>query len=157
MAKFTKKFESAKQEWETPDSLFRMLNTRYHFNFDLAADKGNAKCKRYYSSIDDALSKTWIGSCWLNPPYGGASSNRLAKWVEKAYTESLSNGCNIAMLIPARTNTGWWHRYCMHSKEILFIEGRPKFGGAKYGLPQPLVIVYFSGHNEIPAIGTLKV
>jgi len=50
------------------------------------------------------------------------------------------------MLIPARTNTVWWHDYCMKAKEIRFIKGRPKFGDAKHGLPQPLAIVIFAKH-----------
>ena len=32
----------------------------------------------------------------------------------------------------------------MEATEVRFICGRPKFGGAKHGLPQPLALVVFS-------------
>lgn len=72
----------------------------------------------------------------MNPPFGSQG-----KWVQKAYEESL-NGITVVCLLPARTNTNWWHDYCM-TGEIRFIRGRPKFKGAKHGLPQPLAIVIF--------------
>ena len=64
------------------------------------------------------------------------------KWIEKAYKESLKDSTIVVCLVPARTNTNWWHTYCMKG-EIRFICGRPKFKGAKHGLPQPLAIVIF--------------
>ncbi len=73
----------------------------------------------------------------MNPPY-----KDMKKWVIKAYEESTKNGCVVVCLIPARTNTKWWHEYCMKG-EIRFIEGRPKFEGCIHGLPQPLALVIF--------------
>lgn len=147
MALFDGKFDSAKQDWTTPNNLFSKLNTIFNFNFDLAASEENKKCNDYYSETDDALSKTWKGRCWLNPPYGGKTNNKLELWIKKAYTESLKDDCFVVMLIPTRTNTNWWHKYCMNAKEVYFIKGRPKFGDAKHGLPQPLALIYFDGNN----------
>ena len=145
MADFTQnRFASKKQEWQTPQGLFEALNERYKFTFDLAADQDNRKCKEYFSAEDDALKKHWKGNCWLNPPYGSKGETRLAKWVEKAYKEASTGECQVTMLIPARTNTQWWHEYCMRAAEVLFINGRPKFGGAIHGLPQPLAIITFA-------------
>lgn len=151
MATFTRKFESAKQEWATPPEFFERLHKEFKFTMDLAADSSNHKTPRYFSKADDALSKKWIGACWLNPPYGDKRGNRLSDWVKKAHHES-KNGATIVMLIPARTNTRWFHLYCMNATELRFIEGRPKFGGATHGLPQPLVVVVFS-----PRKSTLRV
>ena len=145
MANFKGKFESSKQDWETPDKLFNPLDTRFNFNFDMAANRKNKKCVKYYSKKDNALRQTWFGNCWLNPPYGGVGTNKLSVWVEKAFNESQKKNCFVVMLIPARTNTRWWHMYCMRAYEIMFIEGRPKFGGAVHGLPQPLALIYFNG------------
>jgi len=145
MAKFEGKFESASQEWETPLGLFDALDKYFDFNFDLAADSDNKKCERFFSKKDNALSKNWVGRCWLNPPYGGSGENKLAIWVEKAYNESRKKNCSVTMLIPARTNTNWWHDFCMKANEIFLIKGRPKFGGAKHGLPQPLSVIHFDG------------
>lgn len=148
MAGFDGKFESAKQEWETPQKLFDLLNGEFNFTLDLAADKYNAKCNRFFDENDDALTQDWTGVCWLNPPYGGKSANALKNWVKKAERESAKHGSTIVVLCPARTNTKWWHESCMKAKEIKFICGRPKFGGAKHGLPQPLAVIVFSPHNQ---------
>ena len=142
MAFFSTKFESHKQEWETPRWLFDRLNREFGFTVDLAADATNAKCPAYFTAEMDALTLPWSGKCWLNPPYG-ARHHRLSDWVRKAYRETLKGDCAVVMLIPARTNTRWWHDYCMRAAEIRFLNGRPKFGDAKHGLPQPLAIVVF--------------
>ena len=130
------RFASKKQEYETPKKLFDKLNEEFNFTIDVCADTHNKKVENFYSEEDNALTKDWNGVCWMNPPY-----KDLKIWVEKAYKESLK-GAIVVCLIPARTNTNWWHEYCMKG-EIRFIKGRPKFKGCKYGLPQPLAIVIF--------------
>jgi len=138
MAEFKTKFDTGFDAWETPDELFVPLNNEFNFTLDVCATKENTKCNNYYTKEDDGLSQEWEGTCWMNPPFG-----EQKKWVIKAYEESLK-GVTIVCLLPARTNTNWWHDYCMKG-EIIFIKGRPKFKGAKYGLPQPLAIVIFKG------------
>lgn len=130
------RFASKKQEYETPKKLFNKLNKEFNFTIDVCADTYNKKVENFYSEKDNALIKDWNGVCWMNPPY-----KDLKIWVKKAYKESLK-GAIVVCLIPARTNTNWWHEYCMKG-EIRFIKGRPKFEGCKYGLPQPLAIVIF--------------
>lgn len=49
------------------------------------------------------------------------------------------------MLIPARTDTKWFHDYVLHRAEIRFIAGRLKFGGAKNSAPFPSMVVIFRG------------
>jgi phage N-6-adenine-methyltransferase len=134
MGKFSTKFESNKQDWETPDSIFDPLDEEFGFTLDVCADSNNAKTQRYFTKADDGLQQKWDGVCWMNPPFG-----EQAKWVKKAYDES-RDGATVVCLLPARTNTNWWHDYVM-ANEIRFIRGRPRFKGAKYGLPQPLAIV----------------
>ena len=131
------RFASNNQEYETPDNLFNILNSEFHFTLDVCADKINHKVNNYYTKKQDALTKTWNGICWMNPPY-----KDMKKWIIKAYNESIENGIVIVCLIPARTNNVWWHDYCMKG-EIRFIKGRPKFKGCIHGLPQPLAIVIF--------------
>ncbi len=146
MSKFSQRFSSEKQEWETPQKLFDVLNLEYNFTIDLAANENNAKCDNFFSIEDNAMERNWDGTCWLNPPYGD-SKYRLDKWVEKAHEESKKDSCIVVMLIPARTNTKWFHKYCMNAFEVKFICGRPKFGFAEHGLPQPLAIVVFKCHD----------
>lgn len=142
MAGFGSKFESKRQDWETPDSIFKPLNDEFSFTLDVCATAKNAKVQSFFDVGNDALNCRWQGVCWMNPPFGEQS-----KWVKKAYEES-QGGCTVVCLLPARTNTNWWHDYCMKG-EIRFIRGRPKFKGAKYGLPQPLAIVIFNGGRTI--------
>jgi phage N-6-adenine-methyltransferase len=125
------------------------LNDEFRFDIDLAADETNKKVARYYSKEDNALNIVWNTVGWLNPPYGDSSKNSLKVWVKKAYDESRENGGIIVMLIPARTNTKWWHDYCMTAGEVRFIEGRPKFKGCTHGLPQPLAIIVFDRARPI--------
>ncbi len=137
MGKFkAERFESAKQEWETPDEFFSVLHREFKFTCDVAADRHNAKVKYFISRRTNALTVSWSGTCWMNPPY---NSTRI--WVEKAFQES-RRGVTVVCLIPARTNTRWWHNYCMKG-EVRFICGRLKFGDAPHGLPLPLAVVVF--------------
>lgn len=131
------RFRSTKQTYETPDSVFRPLDEEFGFTVDVAADAKNTKCKTFIDQERDALKQEWGGTCWCNPPY-----NNLSKWVRKAFDEAQAGRAITVMLIPSRTNTKWWHDYCMKG-EVRFIRGRPKFVGCKHGLPQPLAVVIF--------------
>jgi phage N-6-adenine-methyltransferase len=140
MSNFDKnRFSSRQQDWETPDDLFTKIDSVFHFTRDVCADKQNRKCKEYWSEGDSCLDKIWDGVNWMNPPY-----KDMKKFIKKAYEER--NNAITVCLIPARTNTNWWHEYCMNG-DVYFICGRPKFKGCKYGLPQPLALVVF-GRNQ---------
>lgn len=148
MANFTNKFDSIKQDWNTPKILFDKLNKEFNFEWDLAASKENALCNNYYTKDNDGLKQNWTGVCWINPPYGDKSS-KMVDWIKKAYTDTKDNpNLTIVMLIPARTNTKWFHNYCMNAAEVRFICGRPKFGDSKHGLPQPLILLVFKQSKE---------
>jgi site-specific DNA-methyltransferase (adenine-specific) len=87
------------------------------------------------------LRQDWGGHVvFCNPPYG----RELPKWVEKAYNESKKPGTTEVMLIPARTDTRYFHDYIYHKAEIRFIKGRLKFGGSKNSAPFPSMVVIYS-------------
>lgn len=132
-------FTSRSEEWSTPQKLFDDLNNSYHFTLDPCATHTNAKCKRYFTEAEDGLSRPWTGRVFMNPPYG----REIAKWVKKAYEESQSNAELVVCLLPARTDTRWWHNYCLKG-EIQFVKGRLKFGDAKNAAPFPSVRVVFT-------------
>jgi len=137
MATFQSKFDSARQDWETPLELFSPLDEEFGFTLDVCANPLNAKVSRYFTKDQDGLKQSWAPDiCWMNPPF-----RVQGKWVKKAYDEA-QNGATVVCLLPARTNTNWFQDYCMKG-EVRFIRGRPKFGDAKHGLPQPLAIVVF--------------
>lgn len=148
MANFTNKFSSVRQDWTTPRVLFDKLNQEFNFEWDLAASPENALCKNFYTQENDGLKQNWNGICWLNPPYGDKQS-KMVDWIKKAYNSTQENeNLTVVMLIPARTNTKWFHSFCLKSAELKFICGRPKFGDSLHGLPQPLVFVVFKKTSE---------
>lgn len=137
-------FKAKSQEYETSDNIFVPLNNEFQFTLDVAASKRNAKCIQYYTENDNGLIQNWGQNiCWMNPPFG----RQMKLWVEKAYRASL-NGATVVCLLPVRSNTNWWHDYCMKG-EIRFIRGEVKFKGQKNGLWLPLAIVIFKRKSAI--------
>ncbi len=127
-------------EWETPQDFFDDLDHEFHFTMDACATDANAKARRYYTKGQDALTRNWFGSVWMNPPYG----RQIGLWIRKAWEEVEYNLAVkvVVCLVPARTDTAWWHDYCMRG-EIRFIRGRLKFSGQKNSAPFPSAVVIF--------------
>ena len=130
-------FSSASDNWATPQDFFDKLNAEFNFTLDVCADSANAKCRQYFTKEIDGLSQDWLGVIWCNPPYG----RTISKWIEKAYKTSLK-GQTVVMLIPARTDTAYWHDFVMKG-EIRFVRGRLKFGGHTNAAPFPSAVVIF--------------
>ena len=126
-------------EWYTPMSIFRQLSSEFGpFDLDPCATKENAKCETYYSISDDGLSREWFGKVFVNPPY-----SKIALWVEKCWSWSMA-GVLVVALLPARTDTKWFHQYVQGNAEVRFIKGRLKFGGSNNNAPFPSMIVIWS-------------
>lgn len=131
-------FSSKRMDWETPQDFFDKLNVEFHFTLDPCANEQNAKCKKFYTIEQDGLTQSWQGEIvFCNPPYG----RELSKWVEKAYKESRKPNTIVVMLIPARTDTKYFHQYIYKKSEIRFIKGRLKFGNSTNGAPFPSMVV----------------
>ena len=130
-------FSSQSVDWETPIHFFNELNSEFNFQLDVCASPKNAKCRRFFTEETDGLSQDWKGTCWMNPPYG----RQIADWMKKAYESSIA-GATIVCLVPARTDTRWWHEFAMRG-EIRFVRGRLKFGGSKFNAPFPSAVVIF--------------
>ena len=123
-------YSSQKMDWETPPAFFAELDAEFGFTLDVCALPHNTKCARFFSPADDGLTQSWGDEvCWMNPPYGTA----IGKWMHRAYTAS-RDGATVVCLVPARTDTRWWHDFAMRG-EIRFIKGRITFVGAKSGAP----------------------
>lgn len=132
-------FSSNSSEWETPQDFFHNLDREFCFNLDVCATKENAKCEHYFTPEQDGLSQEWQGTCWMNPPYG----REIGKWMEKAVKSMLGGGVTVVCLVPARTDTAWWHTWVMpYASEIRFIKGRLTFNG-KAPAPFPSAIVIY--------------
>lgn len=127
-------FMSKTDEWETPIETFLKLHTEFNFTVDVCATPKNRKLGKYYTREEDGLSKDWGGEfVWMNPPYG----RTIGKWVEK-----LSQNKGVGLL-PARTDTKWFHDFIYGKAEIRFLKGRLKFGGGKNSAPFPSMVVVF--------------
>ena len=141
-------FSSATAEWSTPQLLFDKLNAVWNFNLDVCATKTNAKCARFFTTEQNALLQPWVGRCWMNPPYGRG----IGLWVKKALSSAVDQTA-VVCLLPARTDTAWWHEYVTRGK-IEFLRGRLKFSGHKHNAPFPSAIVVF-GDEDLSADGSI--
>jgi site-specific DNA-methyltransferase (adenine-specific) len=134
-------FSSETDLWATPQNFFDELDKEFHFTLDPCATPENAKCKKYYTVKEDGLKQDWQGeTVFCNPPYGKA----IKDWVKKCYEESRKPNTTVVMLIPARTDTTYFHEYIYKkAKEIRFVKGRLKFGCSKNSAPFPSMVVIF--------------
>lgn len=130
-------FSSATDLWATPQDFFDRLNAEFGFETDVCATDENAKCPKYFTEATDGLAQQWTGVCWMNPPYG----RTIGAWMAKAWHSSQA-GATVVCLVPARTDTAWWHDYAAKG-EVRFIRGRLKFGGHKNSAPFPSAVVVF--------------
>ena len=131
-------FSSETDLHATPLDFFLKQNKKHGFDIDVCAIAENAKCDKFFTPEQDGLKQEWTGNVWYNPPYG----REIGKWIKKGYESSLQ-GAKVVCLVPARTDTAWWHDYAMKG-EIEFIRGRLKFGDAKNSAPFPSAIVIFN-------------
>lgn len=128
-------------EWATPQDFFDQLDEEYHFTLDPCCTEENKKCRRYFTKKDNGLLQDWGGQIvFCNPPYG----KEIGKWVKKASEERALT----VMLLPARTDTKWFHDYIYNKADIVFLKGRLKFGDAKKNAPFPSMVVVFDNIAE---------
>lgn len=129
-------FSSASEEWATPSDVYAALDAEFGFDFDpcpLGGDRDGTS----------TLFCEWIGKrVFCNPPYGPG----IRQFLDRAREADVA-----VFLIPARTDTRWFHELVLpNAKEIRFIKGRLKFGGAKYNAPFPSMIVVFQKETTCP-------
>lgn len=147
-------FSSKTGEWATPQEFFDKLDWRFGpFDLDPCADPTNTKCANFYTEAEDGLSKNWEGHVsFVNPPYGRG----IEKWIKKAYNSSKLEDTRVVMLIPARTDTKYWHQYVMRADEVYFVKGRLKFGDSENSAPFPSAVVVFDGTNRQQIFGAIN-
>ena len=111
-------------EWGTPKNILDAAAKKFNINpiIDVCATSENAKLMSYLVKEIDGLTCPWDESFFMNPPY-----SQITTWMEKAYTEHLTNNVDALILVYAKTDTKWWHKYVEGIAEIHFIKGRLKF------------------------------
>ena len=154
MTKIDVMFSKHSDEYETPIDLYRVLDGIFGFTLDPAASRLSFMHPNYYTIEDDGLSKDWAGEvCFINPPY-----SKLGAWSQKASLEFSVNGVEIAMLIPARTETRYWHDNIWNAAHyIVFLKGRLKFinktlpsyatGGKPSSAPFPSAVALYMARD----------
>jgi phage N-6-adenine-methyltransferase len=140
-------YSSETDEWATPQDFFDVVNAEFSFTLDVCALDASAKCEHYFTPEADGLAQNWTGTCWMNPPYGDV----IGDWVQKAYKSSQA-GATVVCLVPARTDTAWFHDYCLPG-EVRLIRGRLRFGAADASAPFPSCLVVLGPDVEQRAFG----
>ena len=144
MANIQACLSSKTDNWATPQDFFDKLNEEFHFTLDPCANEENHKCDLFYTKEQDGLTKDWGGHVvFCNPPYG----KEIADWVRYSYEQSQKPNTTVVMLIPARTDTRYFHDYIYGKAEIRFIKGRLKFGDATTAAPFPSMVVVYRKNN----------
>lgn len=137
------RWHSRGSDWSTPQDLFDVLNAEFHFTLDPCASDWNAKTPKYYTEADNGLEQNWKNqTIFMNPPYGKV----LNKWMKKAYESALA-GATVVCLVPAATDTLWFHEFALKG-EIRYLRGRPRFVTKEGEWQQtfsPSIIVIFRG------------
>lgn len=146
-------YSSNKSDWETPHAFFAALDAEFGFTLDACATDENAKVRRWITPAMDALKYPWVGVVWMNPPYG----YQIGRWVRKSYEEAqIGVGAVVVGLIPAKTETSWWHDYVMKAEEIRLIRGRLRFSGSPINAPLPSAVVVWRQGNYVPRFTTMN-
>ncbi len=124
-------FSSMSVHWATPRAVFEQLDAEFHFDFD--------PCPLGESVLDGSapLFTVWAGKrVFCNPPY----NKGLIAFLERGPEALLA-----VFLLPARTDTKWFHNLVLpQAKEIRFIKGRLKFGESINPAPFPSMVVIYS-------------
>ncbi len=132
-------YSSNSDEWATPQVVFDELNREFDFDLDPCATSSNAKCSNYYTMLEDGLQQDWSGHrVFCNPPF-----SRMKDWVAKCSYESQKPNTLVVMLIPARTDTRYFHDYIYNKAELRFIKGRLHYNDGPQGAPFPSMVVIF--------------
>ena len=142
--------ESKGVEYSTPLVLVEPLIKEFDLETDVCASTENHKLPKYWTKEDNALTKNWVGNCWMNPPF----SRDLNKWVRKAFSDTIHLGGTKVCLIPVRSNTKWWAEVALHS-EIRFINGEVNFNDEPRGLWLPMCIMIFGEQAKVKTFSVI--
>ena len=134
-------FSHKSDDYQTPDWLMDVLKEEFDFMLDACSTNENpTTIPDWYTKKENGLELPWRTWTYCNPPY-----SEVGLWVLKAFCERLVHGNGSVMLLPARTDTKWFHNIIYKRKdiEIRFLKGRLKFKDTKYSAPFPSMVVVF--------------
>ena len=121
--------------WMTPPEMISALESEFGPMWDPCPP----------NPTQDGLALDWPTDKWVfvNPPY-----SKIADWTDKCFSE-WKKGVSIILLIPARTDTRYFHRNVIGSAEVRFVKGRVKFvhpeGIESKSAPFPSILCIYHG------------
>lgn len=137
-------FSSDKQDWQTPEIVLDLVREVGLISLDPCTSLDNpVNAAHFYTEKEDGLIQPWDtdGVIFVNPPYSD-----IPKWAEKCAKEGINN--EIIALVPARTDTRWWHYNIIKADAICFWAGRLKFKGAPNAAPFPSALSYWGDRKD---------
>ena len=147
-------FSSVTDEWATPPEFVDRLAVEVGgFDLDPCCLPSSAKAPTFYTPETDGLASPLFGRVWLNPPYG----RTIGAWTSRAREAVESGAADLVVgLLPARTDTEWWHRDVLPAAEVRLVRGRIRLGTATTGAPFPSAVVFWRRHDLLaPALTTM--
>jgi site-specific DNA-methyltransferase (adenine-specific) len=143
-------FRSESVQWYTPPAIvaeYAAVLGPFVWDLDPCADPRAPSWGMFdahFTVDDDGLAQPWFGRCWVNPPYG----REIAGWVRKAADEvEAGHAALVALLVPARSDTAWWHDAVARGAEVHLRRGRIRFlrpdGSTGPGAAFPSAVLVF--------------
>lgn len=138
---------AAKSDWRTPPEVVDLVRAALRGRIDLdpcanreALAGGLIGEKRNIFGPPDAsgLEEPWSGRVFVNPPF-----DELGAWAAKCRREHELHGCEVVLLMPARTDTAYWHEHVSTANAVCFWRGRIRFVGAPAAAPFLVALAYW--------------
>lgn len=118
--------------WLSPEMVLEPVRVFFdgEIPLDPATEASNpTKAKKFYTEVDNGLTKSWDEPTYVNPPYGTV----IKDWCHKIHEEAVKRPDRpILALLPCgsgRPGTKYWqnHIFCKELKAVCYIKGRLKF------------------------------
>ena len=130
-----------KQVCRTPDIVRMLLQKEFHFTGQVDSDL--SKSGKHAVSETELLKTPWFSSTFVLP-----NTQNMPEWVKK-FVEEQQEGRTVVSIVPARTNTAWFHEVVLpNASEVRFIKGRLTRKGHKAQNAFPDMVLVFSPHTK---------
>jgi phage N-6-adenine-methyltransferase len=143
-------FTSETDEWYTPkeivDSVLEVLGEIDLDPCSNSKTQPTIPARKHFTKEEDGLTKSWEGTVYMNPPYG----REIKDWISKLLEEWEAGKIEGIALVPARTDTDWFHQ--LDSHPWCAVRGRLKFSSSPNSAPFPSAVFYLGQDEDIEGI-----